>query len=46
MLGYHNHDHEFVDLEGDERSAFEFLIDKTDDALSIELDVGWANAAR
>ncbi len=44
-LGYHNHDHEFVALEGDERSAFEFLIDETDDALSIELDVGWAHAA-
>ncbi|MDS0474563.1 sugar phosphate isomerase/epimerase [Natrinema sp. 1APR25-10V2] len=44
-LGYHNHDHEFVALEGDERSAFELLIDETDDALSIELDVGWANAA-
>ncbi|QLG48399.1 sugar phosphate isomerase/epimerase family protein [Natrinema halophilum] len=44
-LGYHNHDHEFVALEGDKRSAFECLIDETDDALSIELDVGWAHAA-
>lgn len=44
-LGYHNHDHEFVDLVDDDRSAFELLLDVTDDALSIELDVGWATAA-
>ncbi|WP_435175535.1 sugar phosphate isomerase/epimerase family protein [Halorussus sp. AFM4] len=40
-LGYHNHDHEFVDLGG--RSAFEALADATD--FDLELDVGWANAA-
>jgi len=44
-LGYHNHDHEFAALAGDDRTAFELLIDETDDALSIELDVGWATAA-
>ncbi|WP_222914467.1 sugar phosphate isomerase/epimerase [Natrinema sp. SYSU A 869] len=44
-LGYHNHDHEFAALEGDDRSAFEVLIDETDDTLSIELDAGWAAAA-
>ncbi|WP_226006741.1 sugar phosphate isomerase/epimerase family protein [Natrinema salinisoli] len=44
-LGYHNHDHEFVDLPDDDRSAFELLIDETDDALLIELDVGWTAAA-
>ncbi|SER93051.1 sugar phosphate isomerase/epimerase family protein [Natrinema salaciae] len=43
-LGYHNHDHEFVDLP-DGRSAFDLLLDETDDALFIELDVGWAVAA-
>ncbi|ELZ06024.1 sugar phosphate isomerase/epimerase family protein [Natrialba asiatica] len=49
-LGYHNHDHEFVTVEGqgradDGRSAFERLIEDTDESLSIELDVGWAVAA-
>ena len=44
-LAYHNHDHEFVALEGDDRSAFELLIAETDDSLLIELDVGWAAAA-
>lgn len=44
-LGYHNHDHEFVPLEGDDRSAFDLLLDETDDSLLIELDVGWAAAA-
>ncbi|WP_339103487.1 sugar phosphate isomerase/epimerase [Haloterrigena salinisoli] len=44
-LGYHNHDHEFVPLEGDDRSAFDLLIDETDASLLIELDVGWAAAA-
>ncbi|WP_408957573.1 sugar phosphate isomerase/epimerase family protein [Natrinema sp. 74] len=44
-LGYHNHDHELVALEGDDRSAFELLLDETDDSLLIELDAGWAAAA-
>ena len=44
-LGYHNHDHEFSPLEGDDRCAFELLLDETDDSLLIELDVGWAAAA-
>jgi len=44
-LGYHNHDHEFVSLESDELSAFEFLIDETDNSLAIELDIGWTTAA-
>lgn len=43
-LGYHNHDHEFVAADGD-RSAFEVLIDETDDPVAFELDVGWAVAA-
>lgn len=38
-LHYHNHEHEFVDLGGE--SAFERLIEQTDD-VAIELDVGWA----
>lgn len=44
-LSYHNHDHEFVALEGDGRNAFELLLDETDDSVLIELDVGWAAAA-
>ncbi|ELY96341.1 sugar phosphate isomerase/epimerase family protein [Natrialba taiwanensis] len=49
-LGYHNHDHEFVTVAGqgradNGRSAFERLIEHTDESLSIELDVGWAVAA-
>ncbi len=44
-LGYHNHDHEFVDVPGDDRTAFEVLVDETDDDVTIELDVGWAAAA-
>lgn len=44
QLCYHNHDHEFVDVEGAEGDAFDLLVDLTDD-LGIELDVGWALAA-
>ncbi|WP_254524860.1 sugar phosphate isomerase/epimerase family protein [Natrinema caseinilyticum] len=44
-LGYHNHDHEFTTLAGDDRSGFDLLIDETDDDLAIELDVGWTAAA-
>lgn len=40
-LGYHNHDHEFVDLDGE--SAFDLLAEETD--IDLELDVGWATAA-
>ncbi|WP_137285006.1 sugar phosphate isomerase/epimerase family protein [Halorussus salinisoli] len=40
-LGYHNHDHEFADLDG--RTAFDLLADETD--FDLELDVGWATAA-
>ena len=40
-LAYHNHDHEFAEL--DETSAFELLADETD--LQFELDLGWAAAA-
>ncbi|NHN59663.1 MULTISPECIES: sugar phosphate isomerase/epimerase [Halorussus] len=40
-LGYHNHDHEFVDLGGE--SAYEHLADATD--FDLELDLGWADAA-
>jgi sugar phosphate isomerase/epimerase len=52
-LGYHNHDHEFVALDGDSGrdddpnrhgdSAFDLLADETD--IDLELDVGWATAA-
>jgi sugar phosphate isomerase/epimerase len=40
-MGYHNHDHEFVEV-GD-RSAFDLLADETQ--FDLELDVGWATAA-
>ncbi|WP_207592239.1 TIM barrel protein [Halomontanus rarus] len=41
-LHYHNHDHEFVDVDG--RPAIEHLIDLTDD-LEIEPDLGWVGVA-
>ncbi|XVH32158.1 sugar phosphate isomerase/epimerase family protein [Haloferacaceae archaeon DSL9] len=40
---YHNHDQEFTRL-ADGTTAFERLIDRTDDRLGIELDLGWALA--
>ncbi|WP_129112868.1 sugar phosphate isomerase/epimerase family protein [Halegenticoccus tardaugens] len=45
---YHNHDHEFVEIEGEGgavESAFERLLADADDRVEIELDAGWANAA-
>ncbi|WP_135824133.1 sugar phosphate isomerase/epimerase family protein [Halorussus ruber] len=50
-FGYHNHDHEFTDLGGEDggqansggESAFDQLADETD--IDLELDVGWATAA-
>lgn len=42
-LHYHNHDHEFVDVNG--QTGFERLADVTGDALSFEIDLGWAAAA-
>jgi len=45
-LCYHNHDHEFVSpRETEGRSAFELLVEETDDAVGFELDLGWARAA-
>jgi sugar phosphate isomerase/epimerase len=41
--GYHNHEHEFVDVDGD--NAWERLVEETaGSALTFELDVGWAVA--
>ncbi|AHG02297.1 xylose isomerase (plasmid) [Halostagnicola larsenii XH-48] len=40
-LHYHNHDHEFVAC-GDQ-TAMEALLERTDDAVGFELDLGWAN---
>ncbi|SFT00308.1 sugar phosphate isomerase/epimerase family protein [Halostagnicola kamekurae] len=40
-LHYHNHDHEFVAC-GD-RTAMEALLERTDDAVGFEIDLGWAN---
>ncbi|MFP8952455.1 sugar phosphate isomerase/epimerase family protein [Natrialbaceae archaeon A-arb3/5] len=42
-LHYHNHAHEFVDL-GD-RTAMTALLERTDETLGFELDLGWASAA-
>ena len=45
-LCYHNHDHEFVDLDGPGgRTAYERLVDATSERVGFELDVGWAAAA-
>ena len=41
-LHYHNHDHEFVSLDG--RPALTHLLEATD-GVGLELDVGWAGAA-
>ncbi|SFG54173.1 Sugar phosphate isomerase/epimerase [Halopelagius inordinatus] len=40
-LGYHNHEHEFVDVDG--AYALERVV--TDADVALELDVGWAHAA-
>lgn len=40
-LHYHNHDHEFVDVDG--VPALERLVEETD-RLRFELDLGWAGA--
>lgn len=39
---YHNHAHEFVDLDGE--TAFDYLIRETPSNVLYELDVGWADA--
>jgi len=41
-LHYHNHDQEFVDLDG--QPALEALLDAAND-VHLELDLGWAGAA-
>lgn len=42
-LHYHNHDHEFVDVNG--RTGFERLAEATGETLSFEIDLGWVAAA-
>ncbi|WP_458207510.1 sugar phosphate isomerase/epimerase family protein [Haladaptatus sp. NG-SE-30] len=42
-LCYHNHDHEFTSLDG--RTAFDVLVESSDDSLEFELDLGWIDAA-
>ncbi|KKF39402.1 xylose isomerase [Halorubrum saccharovorum] len=39
-LAYHNHDQEFATVDG--APAIERLIDRTDDRVGFEIDVGWA----
>lgn len=41
-FAYHNHDQEFVDYG--EKTAFDVLTDALESQVSIELDVGWAQA--
>ncbi|MDS0295429.1 sugar phosphate isomerase/epimerase family protein [Halogeometricum luteum] len=42
-LHYHNHDQEFVELDGE--PALSYLLEATDDDVGLELDLGWAGAA-
>ena len=39
-LAYHNHDQEFASVDG--APALERLLDRTDDRVGLEIDVGWA----
>ncbi len=39
QLGYHNHDHEFVDIGG--RPAYTLLRELTDDSIVLEVDTYW-----
>lgn len=39
-LAYHNHDHEFVDVDGE--SAYERFVAASSEPLELELDLGWA----
>lgn len=41
-LYYHNHVHEFVEVDG--QPAFELFAEATDESLGLELDLGWAAA--
>lgn len=41
-LHYHNHAFEFVDLDGE--TAFDRLLERADETVGVELDVGWALA--
>lgn len=43
QFAYHNHDHEFVEL--DTRTAFECWVEKTNDNVLLEIDAGWVLAA-
>ena len=38
-VGYHNHDHEFIQIDG--RYALDLLAEKTSDDVVLELDVFW-----
>lgn len=45
-LLYHNHDHEFVTpTDTDATTAFDLLVEGTDESVGFELDLGWAEAA-
>ena len=41
-LGYHNHDHEFEEVNG--RPAFERFAEVSGNSLALEVDLGWASA--
>ncbi|MFC6993260.1 sugar phosphate isomerase/epimerase family protein [Haladaptatus sp. GCM10025707] len=40
---YHNHAHEFADVDGE--VAFDVLLDRVDDRVEFELDLGWVGTA-
>lgn len=42
-LSYHNHDHEFVEVDG--QPALDTLVEETNDNVDIQLDIGWVAAA-
>lgn len=45
-LLYHNHDHEFVTpADSAATTAFDLLVEETDESVGFELDLGWAEAA-
>lgn len=45
-FAYHNHQSEFVEVEGDNRLMFDIMLEETDpDLVSFQMDIGWAVAA-
>ena len=40
MLGYHNHDFEFVPVDG--RTGYDFFVEALDPSVVLEIDIYWA----